>query len=103
MGFLSRDARTDESFAQTELRINLFKEIEKLSPEHRAVIILREVEGLSYAEISETVGCSKGTVMSRLHHARKKLQQSLLTVFKREQSELDALADSSGTKHIMGK
>ena len=40
--------------------------------------MLREVDGLSYNEISEIVGCSLGTVMSRLHHARKKLQQVLI-------------------------
>jgi len=53
------------------------KAIEGLSAEHRAVIVLREIEGLSYTEISEVVGCSKGTVMSRLHHARKRLQRAL--------------------------
>ena len=41
--------------------------------------MFREVEGLSYDEISKIVGCSKGTVMSRLHHARKKLQKLLTT------------------------
>jgi RNA polymerase sigma-70 factor (ECF subfamily) len=51
--------------------------VDALSPEHRAVIMLREIDGLSYTEISETLNCSKGTVMSRLHHARKKLQRSL--------------------------
>ena len=59
----------------------------ELSPEHRAVVVLREVEGLSYAEISETVGCSKGTVMSRLHHARKRLQKILREAEKRELEE----------------
>jgi RNA polymerase sigma-70 factor (ECF subfamily) len=48
--------------------------IEELTPEHRAVILLREVEGLSYEEISRVMECAKGTVMSRLHDARKKLQ-----------------------------
>jgi RNA polymerase sigma-70 factor (ECF subfamily) len=48
-----------------------------LSPEHRAVIQLREFEGLEYAEIAKVVGCSMGTVMSRLHYARKHLQKLL--------------------------
>ena len=51
--------------------------IDELTPDHRAVILLREVEGLSYKEISDTVGCSMGTVMSRLHYARKKLHERL--------------------------
>lgn len=51
--------------------------IDKLTPEHRAVILLREVEGLSYDEISRVLQCAKGTVMSRLHYARRKLQSIL--------------------------
>lgn len=49
----------------------------EISDEHKTVFLLREVEGLSYDEISRIVGISKGTVMSRLHYARKKLQKSL--------------------------
>jgi RNA polymerase sigma-70 factor (ECF subfamily) len=51
--------------------------IRELTPDHRAVILLREVEGLSYAEISEVLDCPKGTVMSRLHYARRQLQARL--------------------------
>lgn len=51
--------------------------IDELTPDHRAVILLREVEGLSYAEISEVLECPKGTVMSRLHYARRQLQARL--------------------------
>jgi len=47
--------------------------LETLSPEHRQVILLREVDGLSYDEIAKSLGISKGTVMSRLHYARKRL------------------------------
>jgi RNA polymerase sigma-70 factor, ECF subfamily len=48
-----------------------------LSPEHRAVIVLKELEDLSYEEIAQHLGCSRGTVMSRLFYARKKLQNLL--------------------------
>jgi len=51
--------------------------INELTPDHKAVILLREVEGLSYDDISRVMQCSKGTVMSRLHYARKKLQEKL--------------------------
>jgi RNA polymerase sigma-70 factor (ECF subfamily) len=67
----------DERFAQVELGQQLRKAISQLSPVHRSAIMLREVDGLSYEEMSRVMGCSKGTVMSRLFHARKKLQASL--------------------------
>jgi RNA polymerase sigma-70 factor (ECF subfamily) len=60
-----------------ELREKLMAAINDLTPEHKAVIILRTVEGLSYKDIGEILGCSEGTVMSRLHYARKKLQEKL--------------------------
>ncbi|HEY7216851.1 MAG TPA: sigma-70 family RNA polymerase sigma factor [Candidatus Binatia bacterium] len=60
-----------------ELRHNLISAINDLTPEHKAVIVLRTIEGLSYKDIGEILGCSEGTVMSRLHYARKKLQDKL--------------------------
>jgi RNA polymerase sigma-70 factor (ECF subfamily) len=60
-----------------ELRENLVKAINELTPEHKAVIVLRTIEGLSYKDIGEILGCSEGTVMSRLHYARKRLQDKL--------------------------
>jgi RNA polymerase sigma-70 factor (ECF subfamily) len=41
------------------------------------VIVLREVDGMAYEEIAKVLGCSVGTVMSRLHYARGKLKESL--------------------------
>ncbi len=49
----------------------------KLSANHRTVLVLREVEGLSYLEIAAAMRCSVGTVMSRLFHARKRMQAML--------------------------
>jgi RNA polymerase sigma-70 factor (ECF subfamily) len=60
-----------------ELREKLNRAINDLTPEHKAVIVLRTIEGLSYKDIGEILGCSEGTVMSRLHYARKKLQDKL--------------------------
>ncbi len=54
--------------------------IEQLPADQRTAIILREVQGLSYKEIVETMGCAEGTVMSRLYYARKKLQEMLAHV-----------------------
>ena len=60
-----------------QLREKLIKAINDLTPEHKAVIVLRTIEGLSYKDIGAILGCSEGTVMSRLHYARKKLQEKL--------------------------
>lgn len=51
--------------------------LDKLPPYHRAVIVLREIEGLSYEEMAQTLDVSKGTIMSRLFHARRKMQTML--------------------------
>lgn len=64
-----------------EIRARIEAAIAKLSPEHRTVILLKEMEDLQYHEIAETVGCSIGTVMSRLFYARRKLQTLLKDVY----------------------
>jgi len=51
--------------------------LDALPPYHRGVIVMREVEGMSYEEMAEAMGVSKGTIMSRLFHARQKLQRAL--------------------------
>lgn len=51
--------------------------LDALPPYHRAVILMREVEGMSYEEMAESMGVSKGTIMSRLFHARQKMQRAL--------------------------
>jgi len=66
-----------EQVKDKELGERIRAAIAELTPAHKAVILLREVEGLSYEEISEVLQCSRGTVMSRLHYARKRLQSLL--------------------------
>ena len=56
--------------------------IDRLPAKLKSVLVLREIEDLSYGEIAGIVGCSTGTVMSRLHHARKRLGKILKTVVK---------------------
>ena len=73
----ARDARPDTHALGNELRERIFAAIEKLPRKHREVILLREVEGLSYQEIAATVACSEGTVMSRLFYARERLRREL--------------------------
>ena len=84
------DAATDDVFMASPLGISparvlgrkeLLERIEEamstLSDAHREVIVLREIEGMSYQDIADAAGISIGTVMSRLHHARKYMQRSL--------------------------
>lgn len=49
----------------------------QLSDKHRAVIVMRELQGLSYADMAKAMNCSKGTIMSRLFHARRNMQKLL--------------------------
>jgi RNA polymerase sigma-70 factor (ECF subfamily) len=60
-----------------ELRGKIEEALAGLSENHRAILILREVEGLSYEELARVLGIRKGTVMSRLFHARLKMQNKL--------------------------
>ncbi len=60
-----------------QMRERILEEIEKLPEDQRQVLVLREVEGLSYKEISTVMDIPEGTVMSRLYYARKKLQGAL--------------------------
>ena len=66
--------------SRIELSARLKQALEELTPEHRAVILLREVEGMSYDEISDVLQCPRGTVMSRLHYARTRLRNILKDV-----------------------
>lgn len=58
-----------------ELRSALFTILEKMPDYHRDVIVMRELRGMSYDEIAQAMDVSKGTIMSRLFHARSKLQK----------------------------
>ncbi|MGC1480333.1 MAG: sigma-70 family RNA polymerase sigma factor [Chthoniobacterales bacterium] len=64
-----------------EIRERFEQALTTLSADHREVIVLKEVEDLSYKEIAEVIGCSIGTVMSRLFYARKKMQSELKDLY----------------------
>lgn len=75
------DALPHERMQHKEIRARIEAAIAQLSPEHRAVILMKEIEDMQYHEIAESLGCSIGTVMSRLFYARKKLQNLLRDVY----------------------
>jgi len=69
------DGFAPEAVAErNENKDRVWKAIGKLGEKHREVIILRHFQNLSYEQIAKNLFCSKGTVMSRLYHARKKLK-----------------------------
>lgn len=71
------DTRPDRAVEREEFWRVFESALQQLSPEHRAALVLREVEGLSYEEIARALGCRIGTVMSRLFYARRHLQSLL--------------------------
>jgi RNA polymerase sigma-70 factor (ECF subfamily) len=78
-GILSTPLGLDPSdnLLRRELAGRMTEALGQLPEIHRTILVLRELEGLSYEELSERLGIQKGTVMSRLFHARKKMQALL--------------------------
>lgn len=62
---------------RSELSGRIREALDELPEYHREAVVLREVDGHSYEEIAELMNCPKGTVMSRLFHARRKMQEHL--------------------------
>lgn len=71
-------AGPDRKIEHTELGRAIEAAVASLPPKHQAAFVLREYQGMSYEEMAKAMECNLGTVMSRLHHARKKLQQALI-------------------------
>jgi len=71
-----------ETMERAELRKEIDAAMEKLSYEHRTVLILHEFERMEYKEIAKAMHCSIGTVMSRLFYARRRLAKLLISLKK---------------------
>ena len=71
--------RTEADFwtKDLDIRMDVLAMLESLSPEHREIVALRELQGMSYDEMAEVLGVPRGTVESRLFRARRKLQERL--------------------------
>jgi RNA polymerase sigma-70 factor, ECF subfamily len=69
------------NYRRTEISEHINAALAQLSPEHRAVIVLKEIEDLQYQEIADILNISIGTVMSRLFYGRRKLQSILRPIF----------------------
>lgn len=76
-----RDADPLDVLWRKEVVERIAISIASLPPYHRGVIVMRELDGMSYEEMAQKMGVSKGTIMSRLFHARQKLQRSLSVAY----------------------
>ena len=74
---LKEYATPEHQLLTDEIERTVRRAIESLPEDLRTAITLREIEGMSYEEMAEAMQVSKGTIMSRLFHARKKLQRAL--------------------------
>ena len=74
---LTANNRSEKGALVSELQEKLNDALQKLSPKHRTVVILHEIEGLEHAQIAEITKTSAGTVRSRLHYAKQQLQSYL--------------------------
>ncbi|PKL76003.1 MAG: RNA polymerase subunit sigma [Candidatus Melainabacteria bacterium HGW-Melainabacteria-1] len=74
---LASPEKASQALEQQELQQLLQRALQQLSPEHREVVALVELEELSCAEAAKLLECPPGTVRSRLHYARKRLQELL--------------------------
>ncbi|HEV7557594.1 MAG TPA: sigma-70 family RNA polymerase sigma factor, partial [Kofleriaceae bacterium] len=76
------------ALADKEIRKRIDQALDELSENHRTVLVMRELEGLSYEDMAQAMGCSKGTIMSRLFHARRNMQKRLLDLVDNPSREL---------------
>lgn len=70
----------DQVLHRKEIMDRFHRALEQLKPVHKMALLLREIEGLTYDEIAETMNCRRGTVMSRLHYARQSIQTAMKDV-----------------------
>jgi len=76
--FVAPDRATDNSISREMVE----KALKKVKPVYREVVVLRDVQGLSYEEIAEITKLSIGTVKSRINRGRKQLQKLLKNIYK---------------------
>jgi RNA polymerase sigma-70 factor (ECF subfamily) len=79
-----------QALMDKQIRGRIDQALDQLSENHRAVLVMRELEGLSYEDMAQAMNCSKGTIMSRLFHARRNMQKRLLDLLDHPSAELVA-------------
>ena len=67
----------DDNIWQEELQKMLQLALSRIKPQSRSVLVLKDLEGMSYREIAQILSCSEGTVSSRLNRGRQQLRKVL--------------------------
>jgi RNA polymerase sigma factor (sigma-70 family) len=73
----SREISPEQSYDEAHFDDDVQRALDSLTPEFRAAVVLCDIEGLSYEEISTTLGVKLGTVRSRIHRGRSQLREAL--------------------------
>lgn len=73
----SAASRPEHALEQAEQQSRVRQALARLSPEHRAVLVMKEIDGMKYEEMAETLQVPIGTIRSRLHRARMELRELL--------------------------
>lgn len=73
-----REAGPERGRERSAAKELLWRGLEKIGPDHREILVLKELDGLRYPEIAEVLGIPEGTVASRLFHARHALREALV-------------------------
>jgi len=100
---LDHGERPDQAAVGAERRQRIRQALDALPPNARTIIMLSDVEGLSYREIASVLNCPIGTVMSRLHNARKRLRSALGPMLLAVLCLAAALAGASGWSPASGQ
>ncbi len=67
----------DRAMSSKEMKKDIYRALETLSDKHKEVVVMHDIEGMPHSEIAEILSISQGTVRSRLHYARGRLQKEL--------------------------
>ena len=81
LGEAAVDPRSREpgrALEEEEQRRMVLEALGRLAPEHRTVVVLKDIEGADYAQMAEILQCPRGTVKSRVHRARQALRRELV-------------------------
>ncbi len=85
----------EEAYENKEFRSIVRIALNELSPEHKAVLVLREVQGYSYDEIAAMLNCSLGTVKSRINRGRQSMKEKIIKLSTRHEKNLVFLEKQS--------